>query len=155
MALSRSPLRDAIQSVYAILVNQLCTKDIREDLFVEEIIDMPLMQTIQNKSNLKEANEALIDHLYTSGTVELVERFIKVLRDTSSNYKVHEEMAQKLEGAVHEVRIQSLSRQSEVNCISTVCAFIVNDVVTHTNDLICVCYNIIRRFLKKYHSVFS
>ena len=123
-------LRDAIQPVYAILVNQLCTKNIREDLFAKGIIDMPLKQTIQNKSNFKEANEVLIDHLYTSGTVELVERFIKVLRDTSSNYKVHEEIAQKLEGAVHEVRIQSLSRQSEVNFISTVCAFIVNDAVT-------------------------
>ena len=120
MALSRSvkstPLQDAIQSVYTILVNQLCAKDIREDLFAQEIIDMPLKQTIQIKSNSKEANEALVDHLYTSGTVGLVERFIQVLRDTSSNYEVHEEIAQTLEGAlrVHEVTVQSFPGQLEV-----------------------------------------
>ena len=97
MALSRSPLRDAIQPVYAILVNQLCTKDIREDLFAKGIINMPLKVTIQNKSNSKEANEALVDHLYTSGTVGSVKRFIQVLRDTSSSYKVHEEIARMLD----------------------------------------------------------
>ena len=127
MALSRSttltPLQDAIQSVYTILVNQLCAKDIREDLFAKEIIDMPLKQTIQNKSNSKEANEALVDHLYTSGTVGLVKRFIQVLRDTSSSYEVHEEIAQKLEGAlrVHNVTVQSLPGQPEVSFTSTVC----------------------------------
>ena len=111
-----APLQDAIQSVYNILVNLLCTKDIREELFAKEIIDMPIKETIQNKSNSKEANEALIDHLYKRGTVELVEKFIEVLRDTSSSYEVHEEVAQKLEGAlrVHDVRVQSLSGQSEV-----------------------------------------
>ena len=102
-----TPLQDAIQSVYTVLVNQLCTKDIREDLFAKGIIDMPLKQTIQNKNNSKEANEVLVDHLYTSGTVESVKRFIQVLRDTSSSYEVHEEIAQTLEGAlrVHKVTV--------------------------------------------------
>ena len=137
MALSRStPLQDAIQSAYTILVNQLCAKDIKEDLFANEIIDMPLRQTIQNKSNSKEANVSLVDHLYTSGTVGLVERFIQVLRDTSSSYGVHEEIAQTLEGAlrVHNVTVQSLPGQPEVSFTSTVCAFLIaSDVVTHTN----------------------
>ena len=108
MALSPSTsLQDAIQSVYTILVNQLCTKDIREDLFAKGIINMPLKQTIQNKNNSKEANEELVDHLYTSGTVESVKRFIQVLRDTSSSYEVHEEIAQTLAGAlrVHKVTV--------------------------------------------------
>ena len=81
MALSPSTsLQDAIQSVYTILVNQLCTKDIREDLFAKGIINMPLKQTIQNKSNSKEANEVLVDHLYTSGTVGSVKRFRPLLQ---------------------------------------------------------------------------
>ena len=140
MALSRSttstPLQDAIQSVYTILVNQLCAKDIKEDLFAKEIIDMPLKQTIQNKSNSKEANVSLVDHLYTSGTVGLVKRFIQVLRDTSSSYEVHEEIAKTLEGAlrVHNVTVQSLPGQPEVSYTNTVYAFLIaNDVVTHTN----------------------
>ena len=120
MALSSSTsstlLQDAIQSVYTILVNQLCTKDIREDLFAKEIIDMPLKETIQNKSNSKEANEVLVDHLYKSGTVGLVRRFIQVLQDTSSSYEIHEETAKTLEGAlrVHNVTNQSLPEQPEV-----------------------------------------
>ena len=123
MALSRSrsitstPLQDAIQSVYTILVKKLCAKDIREDLFAQEIINMPLKQTIQNKSNSKDANEALVDHLYNSGTIGLVERFIQVLRDTSSSYEVHEEIARTLEGAlrVHNATVQSLPGQSKVS----------------------------------------
>ena len=127
MALSHStistPLRDAIQSDYTILVNQLCAKDIREDLFAKEIIDMPLKQTIQNKSNSKEANEALVDHLYNSGTVGLVKRFIQVLRDTSSSYEVHEEIARILEGTLRAHNVvtdQSLPGQPEVGFTSTV-----------------------------------
>ena len=112
-----TPLQDAIQSVYRNLVSHLCTKHIREDLFAKRIIDMPLKQTIQNKDNDREANEALVDHLYTSGTVKLVEKFIQVLRDTSSSYKIHEEVAQSLEGAlrVHNVTTQSLPGQPEVS----------------------------------------
>ena len=98
-------------------MNQLCVKDIREDLFAQGIIDMPLNQTIQNKSNSKEANEALVNHLYRNGTVGLVERFIQVLRDTSLMYAVHKEIAETLEGALsdHNVMVQSLPGQPEVS----------------------------------------
>ena len=115
--ISPTPLQDAIQSIYTKLANHLCTKDIREELFENKIITMPLKQTIQSKDNSKEANESVIDHLYNSGTVELVKRFIQVLRDTSSSYAIHEEVALDLEGAlrVHNVTIQSLPNQSEVS----------------------------------------
>ena len=130
-----TPLQDAIQSVYTILVNQLCVKDIRENLFAKEIIDMPLNQTIQNKSNSKDANEALVDHLYTNGTVGSVKRFIQVLRDTSLMYAVHKEIAETLEGALsdHNVTVQSLPVQPEVSFTSTVCTFLICVFLTRTN----------------------
>ena len=112
-----TPLHDAIRSVYNKLLSHLCTKHIREELYARGIIEMPLKQTIQSKDNDKEANEALVDHLITSGTIKLVKKFIQILRDTSSSYKIHEEIAQSLEGAlrVHNVPTQSLPGQSEVS----------------------------------------
>ena len=116
---SKNSLKTAIKSVYSSLMSQLCARDIRDELFANGIIEMPLKQTIQSKDNVKEANEVLVDHLYISGTVELVEKFIKVLRDTSPSFPIHKEIAEALEKAlrVHNVTTQSVGvpRQYEVS----------------------------------------
>ena len=60
------------------------------------LITLEVYQEIGKAKNVKEANKIFLLHLLTTGTVESLYLFGRVLQQTSDDYPIHEEILEKL-----------------------------------------------------------
>ena len=83
------------------LLENLCIKEIANQLLQgvdgTQLITDDIYQRINHAVTKKDANEIFLEH-FRSKTLSSVDIFCKILRQTSRDYEVHEEVADRLEG---------------------------------------------------------
>ena len=83
------------------MLENLCIKEIANQLLQgmdgTQLITDDIFQRINHAVTKKDANEIFLEHL-RSKTLSSVDIFCKILRQTSRDYEVHKEVADRLEG---------------------------------------------------------
>ena len=93
--------KEIIQSKYWVyLLDNLSIDKMVDHLYQgvngKPLIPLELYQEIGKAKSTKEANKIFLLHLLTTGTVENLYLFSKVLQQTSDGYPIHEEVLEKL-----------------------------------------------------------
>ena len=93
--------KETIQSKHWLyLLGNLCVDKIVNHLFEgvdkKPLITLEVYQEIGKAKKTKEANSIFLLHLLTTGTVESLYLFGKVLQQTSDDYPIHEKILKKL-----------------------------------------------------------
>ena len=85
------------------LLENLCIKEIANQLLQgvdgTQLITDDIYQRINHAVTKKDANEIFLEH-FRSKTFSSVDIFCEILRQTSRDYEVHEEVADRLEGDI-------------------------------------------------------
>ena len=106
-------VEEIIREFFIDMKKELNTKRIADVLYAKGLIDHDLKKTIDREANQDvDANELLLSHLITNGTLETMRRFCEVLEETAESHLLphHRTWSNKLKQKLTEVSRHKLNR---------------------------------------------